>query len=164
MCLGIRGSDHVMALGARMTAGVPAATGSDVSISDVGYQAILYEDGADWIVQLKRYIGAVGTVLGSHILGSGSVGNYKWFHLRLDVLLQPNGDATIQVFENDPVANPINPSDPPTWGSVWSKIIEVADLAANVPVGARVGWGGQVDPGAGAVEEGYMDWTECWYS
>lgn len=165
MCLGIRGSEHALALGARLSAGVSAVTTDNKNISSDGYQLRLWEDGSDWITTLYRVTSGAAVAISSDlVLGSGSIGDYKWFHLKLDFLLQPNGDATLQVFKNDLVANPINPANPPSWDASWTKIADIPELSINVPAYDRVGWGGQVDPGAGQIYEGYVDWTECWHS
>jgi hypothetical protein len=163
-CMGLRGGTSSLVLGLRMSAGAPTATTDKKMISDDGYQLILYENGSTWRYALERYDSGVATSLATDILASGAADQYKWFHLRMDMLLQPNGDATLQVFQNDLVTNPINPSNPPTWGTSWTKIDEVYDPSANVPAYSRAGWGGQVGPGAGSVYETYTDWVEIWYS
>lgn len=165
MCLGMRGSEHALALGVRMSVGVSLVTTDNKNISADGYQLRLWEDGSDWYTTLYRVSSGAAVAISSNlVLAAGSVTDYKWFHLRLDFLLQPNGDATVQVFKNDLTVNPINPANPPTWDAAWVKIADVDELAVNVPAYDRVGWGGQIDPGAGAIYEGYMDWTECWHS
>jgi hypothetical protein len=147
-----------------MDTSIPTSTSNAIRITNNGYQAILYENGSHWRLLLTRIDSGVGTPLVNLDLGSGALGQYKWFHLRLDFLLQPNNDALLQLFENDLVSNPINPSNPPTWGTSWTKIAEVSELAADVPAYSRVGWGGQVEPGAGSIYETYADWIEIWYS
>lgn len=165
MCLGLRNSGHALALGARMSAGISSDLTDNKLLSEDGYQLRLFENGTDWRMALYRVNSGGEVQLGSTIdLATGVLGDYKWFHLRLDFLLQPNGDATIQAFTNDIGVNPINPANVPTWGAVWVKVIDEDELAVSVPAYDRVGWGGQVDPGAGAIYEGYMDWTECWHS
>lgn len=163
-CMGLRSADSILALGVRMEAGAPVSTSNIGRISDEGYQMLLYEAGTSWRATLNRYNSGVGVVLDDVELDTGVADQYKWFHLRLDVLIQPNGDVTLQVFENDLVANPIDPGNSPTWGASWVKIMEENDIASNVPSYSRVGWGGQINPGAGNVYETYTDWVEAWYS
>jgi hypothetical protein len=165
MCLGVRSSNETnIGLGVRLDGVVPTTPGVNGNISTNGYVLKMFENGAGWRVALDRITAGANTQLWSHTLGTGAVGTYKWFHLRLDFLLQPNGDAALQVFQNDLSAYPIQPASPPAWGAFWVKIGEVSELAVNVPDFARIGWGGQVNPGAGGVYESYMDWTEVWHS
>jgi hypothetical protein len=154
-----------MTLGVRMSTDISTDTTDNKNISEDGYHLRLSEDGSNWLVTLYRVDTGTAEQLSVNVpLASGSIGDYKWFHLRLDFLLQVSGGAKLQAFKNDLETNPINPSASPGWGASWEKIIEFNDSASNIPAYSRVGWGGQIDPGAAFVNEGYVDWTEFWHS
>lgn len=163
-CMGLRNGSHSLGMGVHLDGFIPPETSSKQNLSKNGYQLILTEDGVNWNAKLWRYTSSSGFAMGDADLASGAPDDYKWFHLRLDLLLQPNGDATLQVFQNDIIVNPINPGSPPEWGASWVKLFEAYDIAFNVPAFSRIGWGGQVDPGAGMIYETYSDWLEVWYS
>jgi len=168
LALGIRGHNHSVGIGARIGGGVPTTPLNKPFFSLNGYQLLLEEDGSNWIVSLYRVTAGAGSALWANSPVAGASGEYRWFHLRLDCLLQPNGDVTLQVYQNDIVANPIVP---PTSPSTWVKISpDISDLAVNVPAYGNVGFGGQVDPdpggggGTGLVDESYVDWIEVFHS
>jgi hypothetical protein len=63
---------------------------------------------------------------------SGSITHAQgtWLHLRLDVIVNPNGDVVLKVFQNDLVAHPLDA--PPSWELVPGMVEFIDDhLAIN---------------------------------
>jgi hypothetical protein len=162
--LGLRNPGNQCAiLGVRMDDAVPSTASSTKAISNNGYHLALWQDGTipQWNLNLYRTVAGVQTSLWSGTPVSGSLGGYKWRHLRLDFLRQPNGDAYLQVFESDPY---VNPPPSPVWTRISGGVAAISELVDNVPAYAGVGFGAQVDAGAGSLYETYVDWLECFYS
>lgn len=87
-------------------------------------------------------------------LSAGSIPDDTWIHLRMDVVLNTNGDVVLSVFQNnlnsndveDPVFNPVTGMDAITPGSGAAFIDDVLGVnTGSVPlVGGRAGFGFEV--------------------
>lgn len=85
-----------------------------------------------------------------------------WVHLRLDMIVNPNGDTVLKVFRSDLVLNPVTAPD---WQSVPGMADFIDDaLGVNVNDGTLpfsggfMGYGFQV---ADVARRGYVDQVEC---
>jgi len=163
-CLGLLGKETYTGLVCRSSTTILTASLNKPFVMQDGIHLVLSEDGTQY--HLKLYVAGSGLPGGGNLLWSTTraglgVGDYKWFHLRLDVLLKDNGDAVVRVYENDPVVNPIVPPNSPyTWVKVSPEIVvESGDLPAYAGVGpfSRQEAG---DPGDAEI---YFDWFECFY-
>lgn len=146
---------HSVGLGVRME-GLPAfgPTSNPLAFTRNGYHLLVVPGLAAYTLYLVRVEGYVATVLWSDSR-AGSLGDYKWFHLRLDAIVQPHGDLRLQVFENDLTVNDV---DSPVWGSA---VANVLDPAIDVYSGSSgVGFGGQCK--AGSDYDSYVDWVELY--
>ena len=93
------------------------------SVNDSGYLLGLSDNDPSRIV-LKKGVIATGVPdaapdpanNGILMRSTGEVEEDKWRHLRLDMIVNTNGDVLLQVFENDLDANPIG--DPPVWAQI----------------------------------------------
>lgn len=70
-----------------------------------------------------------------------NMGDGLWHHLRLDAIVQPNGDVLLQCFENDLTVNPIGSA--PSWQAI-SGMSDFIDDALQVNSGSAPLWGGNV--------------------
>lgn len=68
-----------------------------------------------------------------------SIGDGLWHHLRLDVIVQPNGDVLLKCFESDLVTNPI--SGAADWQPI-SGMSDYIDDAIQINTGSAPLWGG----------------------
>jgi hypothetical protein len=111
-----------------------------------GYQLMLYDDHS---LNLHRLNSNLQTPLFNTTLG-GTIGQFKWYHVRLDFLLQSDERAVVQIFTNDLDVNPVtNP--------VWTKISpDIVENKTGIPQTDRMGFGGLVDP----AEATYIDRVE----
>ena len=94
------------------------AGGSD--ISDVAYLIGVEDDDPHQIVLRK---GQINLGLGDESAGSGGIlakstatySNNTWLHIRLDMIVNGNGDVLLQSFENDLDTNPVTA---PVWTAI----------------------------------------------
>lgn len=112
-----------------------------------GYQLMIYDD---YTLNLHRLSNNLQTPLFSTNLLGGTVGQFKWYHIRLDFLLQKDGRAVLQVFTSD---LSISPVIDPTWVQVSPDIIE---NRTGIPDTDKIGFGGLIDP----AEATYVDRVE----
>jgi len=102
-----------------------------------GYQLILSDD---YLLTLYRVNSSTSVQL-FQVQMVGTVSLFKWFHFRLDFLIQSDNRAVLQVFQNDLAINsPVVPS----WQQISPDII---DNVSAVPQFTDVGLGGQLDTG-----------------
>lgn len=99
-----------------------AAQGAPPSVDDVAYMLGLLDADPYEIVLAKGKIGG-GIVEGASdlvILRRSSaqyvVGDDEWHHLRLDCIVEPNGDVLLKMYENDLSAHPIGGT--PDWQAI----------------------------------------------
>lgn len=78
-----------------------------------------------------------------------SMGDGFWHHLRMDPIVEPNGDVLLQCYENDLVAHPIGTT--PTWDEIPgfpndgpSSGYGVVDGVTEITSGSAPLWGGYV--------------------
>jgi hypothetical protein len=78
-----------------------------------------------------------------HILRTGSaqynMGDGLWHHLRLDAIVEPNGDVLLKCYANDLVAHPINTT--PTWQAI-AGMADYIDDVNHINSGSAPLWGG----------------------
>jgi hypothetical protein len=89
------------------------------SVNDTAYLLGLSDDDPHRIVLRKGMVVAgIPDSEGPHVLLSSSESFVPgtWLHLRLDVIVNLNGDVVLKVFENDLVAHPLG--TPPSWQPV----------------------------------------------
>ena len=98
-----------------------AAQGSPPSVNDAAYMLGLL-DADPYEIALAK-----GPIVGGIVEGGDdltilrrssaqyAMSDDLWHHLRLDTIVEPNGDVLLQVFENDLSVNPITA---PVWASV----------------------------------------------
>ncbi len=118
-----------------------------------GYWFVRYDTIGEYTLELTRVVDGDTEVLLSATRPS-TAGVYQWWQLRMDILMQANGDATIHLWENDPLKVPINSA---AWTRVGGDINETAFF---VPAFSGVCWGVQTSPG----NDVYVDWAEVWHS
>jgi hypothetical protein len=120
----------------------------NTSVNDVGYMLGL-SDASPYHIVLGKGPLLAGLVEDpdndSVILAEGSdeydMADALWHHLRLDCLVEPNGDVLIKVFENDLVAHPLG--NPPTWTAVAGiSSTGVVDDVTQILSGSAPLWGG----------------------
>lgn len=75
-----------------------------------------------------------------------SMGDGLWHHLRLDAIVEPNGDVLLQAFANDLALQPIG--TPPTWVAV-----------PGFPSGGFVDGVTQINSGSAPLWGGYWGWA-----
>lgn len=90
------------------------------SVNDTAYLVGLSDGDPSHIVLAKKTIvsgvpdaAPDPTSNGILLRSSKTIEIDEWVHLRLDAIVNDNGDVILQVFENDLVANPIG--TPPVW-------------------------------------------------
>lgn len=116
-----------------------------------GYQLIISDDH---MLKLYRLFDDVAVNLYEQPLLGGTIGQYKWFHIRLDFLLQSDSRAVVQVFTNDLGFHTITTPD---WQKVSPNIIE---NRTGIPQTDKIGIGGLIDPS----EATYVDRVEIYKS
>jgi hypothetical protein len=98
---------------------------------------------------------------------TGALDTYQWFHLKLDMLLQPNGDITLQVFRNDLI------DDHTVDNPHWVALNQTVELVENDPVllnptaysgTAEVGAGFGCQLITGLTHDTYIDWVRIFKS
>jgi len=139
-------------VGCRMDENVEITPVSDIlnRFSPNGYH-LLIED--DYMLRLYRSINSVTTTLfATQLIGTN--GFHKWFHIRLDFLLQTDGRAVLQVYTNNVQVNGVTI---PIWNQISPDIIENASV---LPPYTRAGIGGQLETG----QPLYVDTVEIFRS
>lgn len=68
-----------------------------------------------------------------------SIGDGLWHHLRLDCIVQPNGDVLLQCYASDLSSHPL--SGAPSWQAI-DGMAEFVDDALQVNTGSAPLWGG----------------------
>jgi len=68
-----------------------------------------------------------------------NMGDGLWHHIRLDAVVQPNGDVLLQCYENSLVTNPIGTA--PSWQPI-AGMSDFIDDAAQINTGSAPLWGG----------------------
>ena len=139
-------------VGARMDSTVTAGTTSKPKrLTDNGYFLMWTDDTDQYVITLNRVTSGVETELFSTTV-EGALGVTKWWQIRMDVLMQANGDAIIQLWENDPSKVPV---DRAAWTRLGDDITESAPL---VPQFSGAGWGAQTNDNV--LEPVVVDWAE----
>lgn len=108
-----------------------------LSVNDSGYLLGL-SDGDPSRIVLKKGTIATGvpdaapdpTNNGILLRSTGEVEEDEWRHLRLDMIVNTNGDVLLQVFENDLSAQGIG--DPPSWVEIPGMEGPLSDDAAPI--------------------------------
>jgi hypothetical protein len=107
------------------------------SVHDTAYLLGLSDDDPHRIV-LRKGTPAAGipddTGLGTLLASSASFAQGTWLHLRLDVIVNANGDVVLAVFENDLQANPLGA--PPDWQPV-AGMVEFIDDHLGINSGSQ---------------------------
>lgn len=116
-------------------------------VSGTAYLLGLDDDDPHSIVLVKGQIqGGVPSVspgtLGVLAKGTESFQNGTWLHLRLDAIVNPNGDVILNCFRNDLTANPVT-------APVWSPVAGIG--SAGVYVDDALG----VNTGTAPLTSGY---------
>ena len=133
------------------------------SVNDSAYMLGLSDDDPHRIVLRKGSV-AVGIPDSEGqgvILASGeSFAQGTWLHLRLDAIVNDNGDVVLKVFQNDLDANPLG--DTPTWEEVPGMAMLVDDhLGINTGsqplTSGRAGFGAAV---ADVTRRSFFDHVE----
>lgn len=135
------------------------------SVNDQGYLLGLADgDPAHIALRKGSLVGGLPDVAppGSGILrrSTGTIAIDTWVHLRLDMIVNLNGDVRLQVFQNDLVANPL--SGAPVWTAITG-MTEFVDDALGVNSGSlpftsgRIGFGFQSQD---VTRRGYVDHAE----
>jgi len=91
---------------------------------------------------------------------SASFAQGAWLHLRLDVIVNTNGDVVLKVYQNDVVAHPLGTA--PDWQSV-AGIVEFIDDALGINSGTQPltsGRGGFGFAVKDVTRRGYFDYLE----
>lgn len=145
------GGEHSFGVGCRLSSSVVAGTANAPDyFCQNGYHLMLVAGTANYTIKLVRVVSGVPTTLWSDTR-TGVVDTYKWLHIRLDMMIQPNDDLLFQVFENDLTTNDVD-------SPVWVQTTSVTDLAATAYDGAAgLGFGGQCK--AGSDYDAYVDWA-----
>src|SRR5262249_4924976 len=92
------------------------ACGQGTSVNDNAYLLGLSDDDPHRIVLRKgSLVGGVPTsdAAGTLLHSSASFAQGTWLHLRLDVVVNPNGDVVLGCFQNDLTLHPLG--TPPDW-------------------------------------------------
>jgi len=112
-----------------------------------GYQLMIYDDHS---LNLTRLNNNLQSPLFQTMLPGGILGEYRWYHIRLDFLVQTDGRAVVQVFTNDLTVN--SPTVP-----IWVKISDdIIENRTGLPQTDKIGFGGLIAPG----EATYIDRVE----
>lgn len=122
-----------------------AQGGASPTVNDYAYLLGLSDSDPYAIVLAKAPIvsGLVSSDTNVTILRTSSaqyvIGDDQWHHLRLDVVVQPNGDVLLQVFSNDLTSNPLGSA--PSWTAI-AGMAEYIDDVLRVATGTAPLWGG----------------------
>jgi len=145
---------HMAGIGLRMDDDVTVTPVSGDIIDQFtpnGYQLLILDDHT---LNLYRLLNGTSTKLYEQPLLGGTNGQYKWFHIRLDFLLQSDGRAVVQVFTNDLNYHQITTPD---WLKVSPNILE---NRSGIPQTDKIGIGGLITPG----ESTFVDRVEIYKS
>lgn len=150
--------ESVIGMGCRLSSSlITGGSGVSDGFMQNGYHLVVIgDDAAGTAITLKlvRMESSTPTTLWSDTR-SGVNGTFQWFHLRLDMLVQPNGDLDFLIFENDLGVNQV---DSPVWGTAITTYQELADDAYTGSSG--VGWGAQAVYDSGDEYAVFADWIE----
>ncbi len=139
--------------------------GQGNSVNDQGYLLGLSDDDPYPVVLRK---GSIANGLphsdgpGVLLKSSESFSQATWLHLRLDVIVNDNGDVILQSFQNDLEAHPLN--DPPDWQPIPG-MTEFIDDHLGINSGSqpltsgRAGFGFSVKD---VTRRGYFDHLELY--
>lgn len=126
-----------------------AAQGGPPSVNDNAYMLGLSDADPYKIMLAKGPIiaGLVDDDSSLYIIGESSaqysMGDGLWHHLRLDAIVEPNGDVLLKVFENDLSAHPIASPGGPSWVNVPGfNAGGFVDDVLQVNTGSAPLWGG----------------------
>ncbi|MCP4678753.1 MAG: hypothetical protein GY854_25235 [Deltaproteobacteria bacterium] len=133
------------------------------SVNDSAYMLGLSDDDPHRIVLRKGAV-AVG-IPGSDgegvlLASGGSFVQGTWLHLRLDAVVNTNGDVVLKVFSNDLDANPLG--SPPVWDPVPG-MVEFIDDHLGINSGSQPltsGRGGFAFATEDVTRRGYFDHIE----
>lgn len=121
--------------------------GAPVSVNDYCYILGLLDADPYKIVLAKAQLvsGLVASDENVEILAQSSdeyaMGDGLYHHLRLDAIVEPNGDVLLKCFENDLTANPIG--DPPSWQAIAGfPTGGYVDDVLQIATGSPPLWGG----------------------
>lgn len=119
--------------------------GTDPTVNDYAYLLGL-SDNAPYSVVLAKGTIAEGLRLNAEnisILKTGSaqysMGDNLWHHLRLDAIVQVNGDVLLRCFENNLTTHPINTT--PSWQPI-AGMSDFIDDVLHINTGSAPLWGG----------------------
>jgi hypothetical protein len=122
-----------------------AQGGVTPSVNDYAYLVGL-SDSSPYSVMLAKAPIVRGLVAGATdlvTLRTGSaqyvIGDALWHHLRLDAIVQPNGDVLLQVFANDLTLHPLGTA--PDWQAI-AGMSEYIDDVLMINTGTAPLWGG----------------------
>ena len=102
--------------------------GQGVSVNDNAYQLGLSDDDPHRVVLCKgSVVAGAPTSEGPGVLlrSSESFAQGTWLHLRLDVVVNTNGDVVLSAFRNDLVAHPIGTA--PDWEPIAGMPVFIDD-------------------------------------
>jgi hypothetical protein len=103
------------------------------SVNDTAYLLGLSDDDPHAIVLRKgTIVGGTGPATGPGVLlrSSATFAQGTWLHVRLDVIVNPNGDVVLSVFQNDLTAHALGTA--PDWEPVGGMPVFIDDqLAVN---------------------------------
>ena len=121
--------------------------GAPVSVNDYCYILGLLDADPYQIVLAKAQLvsGLVASDENVEILAQSSdqysMGDGLWHHLRLDAIVEPNGDVLLKCFENDLVAHPVG--DTSDWQPISGFPVDgVVDDVLQIETGSAPLWGG----------------------
>lgn len=133
------------------------------SVNDTAYLLGLSDDDPHNLVLRKGAVvagvpraDAPGTLLASN----ASYAQGTWLHVRLDMIVNPNGDVVLAVFENDLVAHPLG--SPSVWQPVPGMDVLIDDhlgiqTGSQPLTSGRAGFGFAVSD---TTRRGYFDHIE----
>jgi len=125
------------------------AQGGPPSVNDEGYLLGLSDADPYRIMLVKGAIlgGINPNYTASQILGQSSaqysMGDALWHHLRLDAVVEPNGDVLLKVFHNDLVVHALDVPGSYDWQSVPGfDAAGIVDDVLQIASGTPPLWGG----------------------
>lgn len=159
MCLAPRAiaGEHSVGIGVRLSNTIVSGPGNNPYIfAQDGYHLTVTPGAPDYTIKLVKAIGGVVVQTLWSTTRSGVLDTYKWFHLRLDMLVQINDDLKFLVYENNLSVNNVDqmePTGPISWGTAIADV-EVPSASAYAGAG-NVGFGCQCV--AGSNYDHYLD-------
>ena len=125
------------------------AQGGPPSVNDDAYMLGLSDADPYTIMLAKGPIiaGLTASNTNIYVIGESSsqysMGDGLWHHLRLDAIVEPNGDVLLKVYENDLAANPIGTPGGPVWQNVSGfAAAGIIDDVLQINTGTAPLWGG----------------------